>query len=62
MELQKYIREELLGIKTDFMFLVSKNKKVKHKVMSRAEAFGCIDLNGMTNFTIEMAKNIGNGK
>lgn len=63
MELQKYMMEELLGIKTDFMFLVSKKEKSEtHKVISWAEAFGCIDMNGMPKFTIEMAKKISNGK
>lgn len=57
MELQKYMMEELLGIKTDFIFLVfRKGKSSTHKVISWAEAFGAIEMNDMPKFAIEMAK------
>lgn len=59
MELQKYMMEELLGVKTDFMFLVfKKEKSVTHKVVSWAEAFGSIDMQEMPKFAIDMAKKI----
>lgn len=59
MELQKYMMQELLGIKTDFMFLVYKNEKSRtHKVVSWAEAFGAIDMNGMPEFALQMVSNI----
>jgi len=59
MELQKYMMEELLGVKTDFMFLVFKKEKSEtHKVISWAEAFGAIDMKDMPKFAIEMAKKI----
>jgi hypothetical protein len=59
MELQKYMMNDLLGIKTDFMFLVYKKESSStHKVISWAEAFGCLDMNGMPAFAIEMAEKI----
>lgn len=59
MKLQKYMMEELLGIKTDFMFLVYKKEKSgTHKVVSWAEAFGTIDMDGMPEFALKMANNI----
>ena len=59
MELQKYMMEELLGVKTDFRFLVfKKDKSETHKVVSWAEAFGCLDLEEMPLFAVEMAKRI----
>jgi hypothetical protein len=59
MELQKYMMEKLLGIKTDFMFLVYKKEKSEtHKIVSWAEAFGAIDMDGMPEFALQMANNI----
>ena len=59
MELQKHMMEELLGIKTEFMFLVYKKEKSEtHKVVSWAEAFKSIDMNEMPEFTLQMIKNI----
>ena len=53
MKLQKYMMEELLGIKTDFMFLVYKKEKSgTHKVVSWAEAFGTIDMNLLSKWQI----------
>ena len=57
MELQNYMMEDLLGVKTDFMFLVFKKEKSEtHKVISWTEAFGAIDMKTMPKFAIEMAK------
>ncbi|MEJ2721994.1 MAG: hypothetical protein P8181_12780 [bacterium] len=59
MELQKYMMEELLEVKTDFMFLVSKKERSEiHKVITRAEAFGCLDLREMPHFAAEMIRRI----
>ena len=59
MDLQKYMMEDLLGVKTDFMFLVYKKEKSEtHKVVSWAEAFGAIDMDGMPEFATKMADNI----
>ncbi len=63
MDLQKYMMEELLGIKTDFMFLVFKKEKSDtHKVVSWSEAFGCLDLSDLPPFAIEMAGRISNSQ
>lgn len=57
MQLQKYMMEELLGVKTDFMVLVFKKEKSDtHKVLSWAEAFGSLDMGDMPPFAVEMAK------
>jgi len=59
MELQKYMMEDLLGIKSDFMFLVYKKENSNtHKIISWKEAFGSIDMSEMPEFAIEMTKNI----
>ena len=59
MELQKYMMEELLGVKTDFMFLVFKREKSEtHKVVGWAEAFWSLDMGDMPPFAIEMARRI----
>jgi hypothetical protein len=59
MELQKYMMETLLGVRTDFVTLVFKKKKSEtHKVISWAEAFGCLDLSEMPFFTAEMVGRI----
>jgi hypothetical protein len=55
-KLQKYLMEELLGIDTEFVSLVPE-KKAKGE-MTWAEAFGCIDMNEMLEFAIQMAKNV----
>lgn len=60
MELQKYMMEELLGIETDFLFLVYKKEKSEtHKVISWVEAFEILDIESMPVFAKEMIKNIG---
>jgi hypothetical protein len=59
MDLQKYMMVNLLGIKTDFMFLVYKNEKSQtHKIVSWAEAFEAIDLDEMPIFARKMVSNI----
>lgn len=59
MELQKYMMEELLGIKTDFMFLVFKKEKSEtHKVISWGEAFSCVDISNLPDFARYMANSI----
>ena len=59
MELQKYMMEELLGIHTDFLFLVSRKKKsATHKVVGWAEAFNCLDLTDLPSFAAEMVRRI----
>lgn len=59
MELQKYMMEELLGIETEFMYLVYKKEKSEtHKVVSWAEAFKSIDLTDMPAFAVAMAEKI----
>jgi len=59
MELQKYMMEELLGVKTDFMSLVFKKAQSEtHKVVSWAEAFDCLDLSEMPTFAIKMVRRI----
>ena len=59
MELQKYMMEELLGIETEFMFLVYKSEKSgTHKVVTWAEAFESLDLEDMPMFALEMANRI----
>lgn len=58
-ELQKYMMEELLGVKTEFIFLVfNKEKSETHRVVSWKEVFNCLDMSGMPEFTIHMAKKI----
>lgn len=59
MELQKYMMEELLGIKTEFMFLVSKKERSEtHKVISWKDAFECLDISEMPYFAKKMANKI----
>lgn len=59
MELQKYMMQELLGIKTDFMFLVfNKETSTTHKVISWAEAFDFLEIDQMPKFTKDMINNI----
>jgi hypothetical protein len=59
MELQNYMMEELLGIKTNFMFLVKKKEKSDtHQVISREEAFNSIDISCLPDFAKIMISNI----
>ena len=59
MDLQKYMMEDLLGIETEFMFLVYKPERSEtHKVVSWAEAFEAMNLEDMPAFAVEMARRI----
>lgn len=58
-ELQDYMMEELLGIDTEFMFLVHKKEQSKTaRVITWAEAFEGLDMDDMPSFAIEMANRI----
>lgn len=58
-ELQKYMMEELLGLKTDFQLLVfNKNASDTHQTLSWAEAFGCMKVNYLPDFAKEMVNRI----
>jgi len=57
--LQKYMMEDLLGIKTKFMFLVSKKiKSDSHKVMVWKEAFELLDISYLPGFAKQMIQKI----
>jgi hypothetical protein len=59
MELQEYMMEELLGIQTDYVFLVfNKEQRSTHKVVSWAEVFSCLGLSDLPHFASEMARRI----
>jgi len=63
MKLQKYMMEDLLGLKTDFRYIVfKKSKSDTHQVMSWADAFGCMNLNYLPEFAKEMVKRISKQK
>lgn len=58
-EVQKYMMEELLGMKTEFRFLVSKKATSStHKVIDWNETLAALDLSGVPAFQREMAKAI----
>lgn len=58
-ELQKYMMEDLLGVKTDFLFLVFKKEQSKtHKITTWSEAFRSLDLRELPEFAIEMVNKI----
>lgn len=58
-ELQKHMMEELLGVKSEFVFLVSKAAESKsHRVVTWKEAFASIDMSEMPCCSVEMAKRI----
>jgi len=58
-EVQKYMMEELLGMKTEFRFLVSKKATSStHKVIDWKETLAALDLSGLPAFQQEMAKAI----
>jgi hypothetical protein len=60
-ELQKYMMEDLLGIKTKFMFLVSKkDSSSSHKVINWKEAFEILEISELPFFAQEMIKKISN--
>ena len=59
MELQKYMMEEILGVKTEFVFLVCKKEKSEtHKVVSWEEVFDCLDMSEMPDFAKQMVNRI----
>ncbi len=59
MDLQKYMMEELLGLKTSFMFLVyKKDKSETHKVISWSEVFKSMDIQEIPKFAFDMVENI----
>jgi len=59
MELQKYMMEDLLGITTDFVFLVFKKTVSKtHKVLTWSEAFKGMRLENLPQFALDMLKNV----
>lgn len=58
-KLQKYMMDELLGIETDFRFLLLKKSAGNtHKEMTWAESFGCMNLNYLPDFAKEMVNRI----
>jgi len=58
-ELQKYMMEDLLGVKSEFIFLVSEEAESQtHRVVTWREAFASIDMSDHLNFALEMAKRI----
>ncbi|MEI8191914.1 MAG: hypothetical protein WCI75_19545, partial [candidate division NC10 bacterium] len=59
MELQKYMMEVILGLQTQFVFLVcGKKKSNTHEVVSWAEVFHCLDMSEMPAFAMHMVKGI----
>jgi hypothetical protein len=51
--------EELLGVKTDFLFLVAKKgSSSSHKAISWKEAFEPLDMKDLPPFAIEMSNRI----
>lgn len=59
--LQKYMMEELLGLSTKFIFLVSKEDTSQtHNVLTWREAFNTLDMAEMPKFAKEMANRISN--
>ena len=58
-ELQKQILEEMLGIKTQFIFLVQKeNKSFTHKSILWSEVFQVLNLEGHPHFILEWIKRL----
>lgn len=56
LELQQYLMNELLGIQTDFVFIVSKSKRTQqHKVMRWGDVFAEMHLERMPLFARNMA-------
>ena len=58
-KLQKYMMEELLGIQTKFMFLVSKNaNSSSHEIINWRETFEILDTSDLPPFAKRMIKKI----
>lgn len=59
LDLQKYMMENLLGIKTDFLYLVHKTNASKlTKTITWKEAFDSMDISGMPIFARDMIRKI----
>ncbi len=59
MELQQYMMKDLLGITTDFVFLVFKKTVSKtHQVVTWTEAFEGMKLDNLPKFAHDMLKNV----
>ena len=59
--LQKYMMEQVLGIRTEFRYLVQKKSKSDtHQVLFWKDAFESLKLDGMPNFAIQMINKISN--
>lgn len=59
MELQKYMMEDLLGITTDFVFLIfKKTVSESHQVVTWAETFEGMKLDNLPQFARDMLKNV----
>ncbi|MFV2044658.1 MAG: hypothetical protein ACC700_15665 [Anaerolineales bacterium] len=58
-EVQKYMMEELLGVETEFIFLVSKKESSRtHDVVTWWDAFANLDMIEMSVFARKMAEQI----
>lgn len=58
-ELQRYMMQELLGVQTDFLFLVHRpERSATHRVITWAEVFSVLDLSTMPDFAVRMARAI----
>jgi hypothetical protein len=58
-ELQQYMMEELLGFKTNFVFLVYKPSKSDiHTILTWAEVFEYLDIDNLPNFANVMIGNV----
>jgi hypothetical protein len=59
MKLQKYMMEELLGVQTDFVFLVyKKSKSETHRVITWREVFDGLDTSDLPPFAQTMIQNV----
>jgi hypothetical protein len=61
-DLQRYMMEELLGVETQFIYLVFKEEKSDHRVVKWKEAFDCLDLSEMPRFAVAMIEKISQSK
>ena len=62
-ELQKYFMEELLGIRTYFVFLVSKGtpSSDSHKILAWKQVFDCLDVGDSPRFILECIESATRG-
>jgi hypothetical protein len=62
-DLQMYMMEVLLGVRTDFLFLASKCEKSEtHRVVDWAEVFRSLDLEMMPKFARTMVTRVSRGQ